>query len=119
MWVDDRGVFHTVALPEPTDLMALDFRDSFAVLVANDVAAVEAVVTDEADRFYKEARGYLLGTNVEFDYCELIPPRDLVRGNVHDLSHLRRQIREVEWRWRLDVLTAIEDYVDILREGAN
>jgi hypothetical protein len=35
MWVTDDGVFHTVALPDPTHVMASQWRVSFDALIAS------------------------------------------------------------------------------------
>ena len=111
MWVDDQGVCHTVALPEPTELMSEVFLQSLNQLVSRgqeDVA--EAIFSDQL-RFYEERTKLLVPDSNEAEFVGLSPPVDLLAAPFETLAELRRLLYEIDDRWRLDALAAIEDYL--------
>lgn len=102
MWVDDQGVCHTVALPEPTELMSDIFLQSLHKLVSRrqeDVA--EAMFSDQL-RFYEERAKLLVTDSNEAEFVGLSPPIDLLAAPFETLAELRRLLYEIDDRWRLD-----------------
>ncbi len=53
MWVDDKGVCHTVALADPTWLMSDIFRQSLGRLMARDQDDLDDVLETEETRFFE------------------------------------------------------------------
>jgi len=110
MWIDDQGVCHTVALPDPTTLMSTVFRDSLDRLLATSGEAVAEVLGTEEARFYKDrARTRPDGTD-EAEFVRVAAP-EVLTDSVGTIDDLRSQIRRVDCRWRLDALVALDDYV--------
>lgn len=112
MWVDVDGVAHTVALPDPTGLMTTDFELSLDALLAVDRAAVLRIVEQEEDRFFEEDLLGLADPAKESVFERQTPPMALLAGPVNTSEALRSAVRQVEWRWRLDAISAISHYVD-------
>lgn len=108
MWIDADGVVHTVALPDPTDVMTDRFRTSLDQLISQDSDAVAELIAEEQDRFFD---GEAVTTDGEDEYASAAPPVGLLDKLVRTTEELRSTIADVDIRWRLDVLLALEDYV--------
>lgn len=111
MWVDDRGVSHTVALPEPTELMSDIFLHCLNKLVSKGREHVAEVMFNDQLRFYEERAKLLVPDCSEAEFVGLPPPKDLLDTPFKTLADLRRLLDDVDVRWRLDALAAIEDYL--------
>ncbi|MFJ5860080.1 hypothetical protein ACIQCM_01510 [Pseudarthrobacter sp. NPDC092439] len=111
MWVDEQGVCHTVALPEPTELMSDVFRRSLDQLVARGREDVAGAMFDDQIRLYEERTKLLVPDSNEAEFVGLAPPVDLLAAPFETLAELRHLLYEVDDRWRLDALAAIEDYL--------
>lgn len=109
MWVDGQGVLHTVALPDPTDVMTDEFRRGLDSLLAAERARLSDIV-EEAQMRLLEMEWSHMGRS-ESD-VESTPPRDLLHGAVHTSDDVSDAIEGVPERWRLDVALALEDYID-------
>lgn len=110
MWIDAEGVAHTVALPNPTDLMSERFKSSLDKLMAEDVQAVADLIKAEQDRFFNgEVGGTDLDTEDEDEGAA--PPLGLLDRSVRTTVDLRSTLAALDIRWRLDALLALEDYV--------
>jgi hypothetical protein len=108
MWVDSEGVAHTVALPEPAQVMTSQFRIGLDALVARDRAAVEHVLS-QAERGIFEA----LASGESSDWpVEQPAPDGLLDQTVQVAMQLAVALAEVEICWRLDAVMAVEDYLD-------
>jgi len=108
MWIDADGVVHTVALPDPTDVMTDRFRSSLDQLVSQHSDAVAESIEEEQDRFFDAEPGASYGEN---EYRGVAPPLGLLDKPVRSTEELRSTIASVDVRRRLDVLLALEDYV--------
>jgi hypothetical protein len=109
MWVDDDGVCHTVALPDPTVLMSDAFRESLDRLLMTEQEEVAKAVEMEEARFYEGAsRSH--GTESEAEFVGVVPPEVLTEpvASVADLTSL---LGRLDYRWRLDALVALDDYL--------
>lgn len=112
MWIDDEGRLHTVALPDPAEVMTDEFRQSFDTLIDRHADEVTELISGEEDAFY--ASGINRGAPIdagERDFEGLPAPQDLLVGPVSSLEDLRARIEAVDARWRLDVICALDDYV--------
>jgi hypothetical protein len=112
MWIDVDGVAHTVALPDPTELMTTDFELSLDALVAVDRPAVLRIVEQEEEDFFEEDLLGLADPEKESVFERQTPPVSLLAEPVNTPEALRNAVRQVEWRWRLDAISAISHYVD-------
>ncbi len=111
MWVDDQGVCHTVALPNPTVLMSDVFRHSLDRLLARGPEDVAELIETEETRFYEEHAGSHSGDSDEPGFVGATPPQGLMTRPIATSADLISLIREIEDRWRLDALVALDDYL--------
>ena len=108
MWIDDRGVIHTVALPDPTELMTAEFQQGFDSIAVSHRREVQDVI----DATHEE----MLDADVvpaadEVEYAAASPPVEILRGEIVHPSDVRRAIRGVAERWRLDAVLALDEYL--------
>ena len=116
MWLDDHGVCHTVALPDPTELMSGHFRKSLDELLARGIDEVAELVEAEEIRFYEQKAERFPSQFDETHFVGVVPPEPLLVEPMRTVQDLRRLIREIDDRWRLDALVAVTDYVDTAGE---
>lgn len=109
MWVDGKGVLHTVALPDPTDVMTGEFRRGLDSLLAAERERLSDIVEDVQARLLEMDWSHV---NRSESGIEATPPRDLLRGAVRTFDDVSDAIERVQERWRLDVALALEDYID-------
>lgn len=109
MWIDTEGVYHTVAVPDPTALMSPAFRSSLDRLLATLADGVAEVVESEETRFYDDRAGARGVVTIELQF-EDVPAPEVLTEPVSSLEDLRSLVRGVAFRWRLDALTALNDY---------
>lgn len=111
MWVDDQSVCHTVGLPEPTVLMSDAFRESLDRLLAEHMEEVAEVIAAEEARFFEEQALVSVSLAEEREFMGTPPPAMLVTEALANVNDLRSLIHEINRRWRLDALTALDDYI--------
>ena len=106
MWVDDEGVYHTVALPDPALLMTDAFRESLNGLLATSHEEVAMAIEAEELRFYAADSH---PQSDEAVFVGAVPPEVLIEpvATVDDLTAL---LRSIDRRWRLDVLAALDEH---------
>jgi hypothetical protein len=109
VWVDEEGVGHTVALPDPTKVMSADFQAGLDVLVGRERDALRSIVEHAEKRAYEADWSDLVGSEV---HVEAPAPADLLHGHPTTPDHVAHAIDQVVPRWRLDVILALDDYVD-------
>jgi hypothetical protein len=112
MWIDADGVAHSVALPDPSDLMSVEFRTGLDDLLTRESTAVSQIVEDEEDRFFDEDLTTLADVEKESAFEGLAPPRSVLDGHVGAPDDVRTAIANADWRWRLDVICALDDYIE-------
>ena len=110
MWVDDRGVCHTVALPDPTELMSEPFRQSLDQLMLQGQEELDGAIETEEIRFFEERIGASASASEEAVFVAAAPPIALLAEPVETVDDLRQLIRGIDERWRLDALLALDDY---------
>lgn len=111
MWVDDQGVCHTAALPDPTERMSDDFRRSLDQLIVRAQEDVAEAIEIEETLFFEERAGLLVWDSAEAEFEGAAPPKGLMAEPVGTVADLRQLIREIDSRWRLDALLAVDDYL--------
>ena len=111
MWVDAEGVCHTVALPEPAELMSVGFRASLDRLVSTQADEVTEMISSLEDGFYAEQLARHSADVDEKPFVGKPPPAGLLHDAFGSLDELVAQVHAVDRRWRLDVLLALDDYL--------
>lgn len=111
MWIDARGVAHTVALPNPVDVMSQQFKASFDVLLSVDREAVFDVLERAEERMFDEDISILADPEKESAFERQTPPRPLLDGEVRSADEVNAAVGRTDWRWRLDVVCALIDYI--------
>jgi hypothetical protein len=109
VWIDDDGVLHTVALPDPTDVMTVEFRVGLDSITGVRRDALRALIEDAQMRVFETTWSHLPRTE---DYVGAAPPTGLLRGEVMAPEDVARVIDDVEARWRLDAIEALDDYIE-------
>lgn len=111
MWIDSQGIRHTVAVPDPTELMSDEFRASLDNLVNESADEVCEMIAEQELAFYKEKELGACLDSQEHGFEGLSPPTGLLDEPATTIPELRTRIRNIDWRWRLDVICALDDYV--------
>lgn len=111
MWVDAQGVCHTVALPDPTELMSDAFRVSLDRLIGEQADEVSDLLSAEEERFYREQLAGPRSDVRESSFEGISPPSGLLGTPVETVDELRSCILAIDRRWRLDVVVALDDYL--------
>jgi hypothetical protein len=109
VWVDDEGVCHTVALPDPTVLMSEAFRASLDQLLTAAREEVAKAVEMEEVRFYEGGLGPPPNES-EAHFVGVAPP-ELLTEPVKTIADLTSLLGRLDYRWRLDALVALDDYL--------
>ena len=112
MWIDERGVAHTVALPKPKEIMTKSFRRSLDSLLHTERAQVETVLAGAEETIYEKGSLEPVDRETEAGYEGRTPPVKVLDGALTDANDLRAAIDNVDPRWRLDVVLALQDYAD-------
>jgi hypothetical protein len=81
MWVDVEGVCHTVALPDPTELMSDGFRESLDRLIGEQAEEVSDLLSAEEDQFYQEQLAGLPIDVQEHSFEGMSPPSGLLAAS--------------------------------------
>jgi hypothetical protein len=110
VWIDDEGVLHTVALRDPTDVMTDEFRAGLDAIAASHRAALRGIVERAENRVY-DADWFPLKTDQEV-HIAAAPPVGLLQGRVVKPEDVTKAIDQVDARWRLDAIMALDDYLD-------
>ncbi len=113
MWRGDDGRFHTIALPDPGEVFTdvalaaieqvldqANYEDIAELVERRELAVVE----------YWEDRP--VDGEAEAPFVDLPPPMGLFNRVVASLSELEAALTEVDPRWELDVVTALDDLVE-------
>lgn len=112
MWIDADGVAHSVALPDPSDVMSSTFHDDLEALLATDREAVVRIVEKEETRLFEQDLTTLRDPEKEAAFEGLAPPGSLLDGHLSASEDVRAVIERIDWRWRLDAICALDDYID-------
>ena len=111
MWLDSQGVGHTVALSDPSSGMSPETVASLNALSASEqVRVLEAL----DDWYWNE---YIASSRDEFIASILAPvgaplPQGFVIGTISSAAEALAIVRATEPAWRIDVLEAIQDYLE-------
>lgn len=112
MWMDDQGVAHTVALPNPAEVMTDDFRRDLDALVATQPAEIEEVLAAAEEQIFERDLSGLAESRTQAQFEGVTPPVGLLDGSLRTASDLSVALARVDLRWRLDAVMALTDYVE-------
>lgn len=112
VWIDADGVAHSVAVPDPSDLMSSTFQSALDALLVTDREAVVLTLEQVETRLFAQDLTALADPEKEAVFEGLAPPGLLLDGHVSTPGDVRAVVECVEWRWRLDVICALDDYID-------
>lgn len=112
MWKSPDGRAHTVALPDPTSAMTDEFVESLGGLDSDARSDLATLDEDAQDDFFD-----LLDdieptepTSPENDGLSL----NYLSGSFESAEHFVEYLSQIETRWQLDALMAVEAYLDEL-----
>jgi len=104
MWVTPDGVLHTVALPDPSQVLTAPAEDAFRRLVGQEGTAVETFLEAAETDCYDDVR-----VDADDRFVAEAPPQGLVDRGPRSVTELREIVSAVPPRWRLDVVMALSD----------
>ncbi|MBS45948.1 MAG: hypothetical protein CMH83_22800 [Nocardioides sp.] len=108
MWIDETGRGHTVALPDPTEVMSDRFRSSFDGVIGTRGEAVVELLEVLQEEIFDQ----MLSLPVDAEFEQVAPPLGLLDQDVWSVEELGQYLRSVDLRWRLDAVLALDDYLD-------
>jgi hypothetical protein len=94
------------------EVMSPEFKASFDLLLLADRDGVDAMLGRAEERIYEEDLSNLADPEREAVFEGLTPPRQLLDGAVQTANDVDAAVARTDWRWRLDVICALIDYVD-------
>jgi hypothetical protein len=110
MWIDREGVAHTVSLPDPTAIMDASFTEGLASLDESARATVRTILEGAQVRVFTAV---LAGSMSPDDsLVGAVPPMGLLVGPVRVPADVAEAIQRVDPHWRLDAITALDEYID-------
>lgn len=118
MWVDERGMIHTVDHPGWSDLVNMS-PPSYAALRQTPAAWLHDVLDDIEDDVFEGVTGLNAGRAEEAQFVDRLPPRitlGLVGPPAAMPAILADQLVRQPLRWRLDYVWALRECLTSLRE---
>lgn len=112
VWIDDDGVAHTVALPEPAGIMSGTFRIALDELLTNQPDEVAEVLEGTETEVLDEDLRELSDPVGEAQFVGTPPPPELLTEAPTSPADLARILTGTDLRWRLDAVLALGDYAD-------
>jgi hypothetical protein len=113
MWRTEDGVAHTCSVPDPSFLFTREALAAVEGVVAGiDDAARETFLEDLQNNAIAASWHAPFDPSVEQRFVAEAPPPRLFGAVVADPHALRAAVEALDWRWRLDLTSAIEDISD-------
>lgn len=111
MWLDSKGVTHTVALPDPSAAMSPETVASLAALTDGERARVLELL---GDYYWND---YIAVSRSDISVSALAPegaplPNGFLTGTIESAEQALAIVKGTEPAWRIDVLEAIQDYLE-------
>lgn len=109
MWVTADGVQHSIALPDPSEVLGAQGLASFAALVA-------AADRDELELWIDDRLLALHDATFEPDtegvFFERTPDIGILDGDLSTYDGLAAALDAIDPRWQVDLLLALHDLLD-------
>lgn len=112
MWIDDEGVAHTVAVPDPASLISKEFRTSLDALVSSHRREIEGLLSEVEAKISGDDHSGLVPSAGEAAFKDVPAPATLLQGSPRTVHDLKCALGNTSMRWRLDAVLALEDYID-------
>lgn len=113
MWLTADRVIHTVALPNPEEVLGPIAARCWAELIATTPAeSLSARLESRAEEIYDLE----LSADTDSEFFEAAPPIGVFDVEFTSLDEFNDAIRAIETRWRIDVVGALMDLNDA-RDG--
>jgi hypothetical protein len=112
MWVDSKGVAHTVALPDPAAVMDPDFRVALSALAEHASDHVLGVLHECEVALFEDVAASRWDPEIEALFEAVPPPAGLLTGRLASPWALRDALEGTDPRWRLDAICAVGDFLD-------
>lgn len=110
MWVTSDGVAHTVALPSPSELLTEHALSAFENLRKGlGDEPLQGILEDEESAIFDDT----LAPDTDDTFVGISPPRAVLAGDVSTVDLLVATVRAMDPRWRLDVVLALQDLIDV------
>lgn len=110
MWMDSDGVAHTVALPDPSSAMSPETSASLDALSdAEKSRLLDLLDTEERTYFSIPSSEREESTD---GLEEVGLPDGFITGSFSSAEEVIATVRATTPAWRLDVLLALQDYVE-------
>lgn len=115
MWRSADGVLHTVALPDPrTAFSARALPDVESMIEALDDERFQDALEDAEQELVEYWSSRAVDPEAEAPFDAAPVPPGTFDASVADSAELLGALRRIEPRWRLDVLMALQDLLDVL-----
>jgi hypothetical protein len=109
MWITEDGVQHSIALPDPAELLTDLALETFARLVADRGA--ERLSLDVDDRLLAlHDAGF--PPDPDGHFVERVPDVGMLDGDLSTLEGLDRALAPIDPRWQVDLLFALQGLAD-------
>lgn len=113
MWVDSEGVCHSVALPDPTELMSELFVQHLDLLFLEEGESVLDLLNEQEDALFSDdTLLQFADLDAEQEFMDEPAPRVLLVASIRTIGDLRECIASVDLRWRLDAVLGLQDYLE-------
>jgi hypothetical protein len=112
MWKDDRGRLIVSGLRDPVAVMSETFRRSLDLLVDQDSGTVARALREAEARCVEAEAAFVADPLVEAKFRGVKPPGPLLTEQIASADELRELILQVDRRWQMDVITALDDYLE-------
>jgi hypothetical protein len=114
MWITPDGVQHSLALPDPTEVLTDRALASFAVLVGRaDRDDLELWIDDRLLALHDAS----FPPDPDGLFFERAPAVGMLDGDLSTLEGLDEALAPIDPRWQVDLLLALHDIVDGLAES--
>lgn len=111
MWLDSKGVTHTVALPDPSVGMSTETVASLDALTVDERARVLDVLDDYYwNDYIAVSRGDIITSALAPEGAPL--PDGFLTGRIASAEQALAMVKATEPAWRIDVLEVIQDYLE-------
>lgn len=110
MWVTADGIAHTVALPSPSELLTEPALSAFKNLrkgLGNE--QLEELLEDEESAIFDDTPA----PDTDDTFVGVSPPLAVLDGDLSTADLLVATVRAMDQRWRLDVVLALQDLIDL------
>jgi hypothetical protein len=110
MWLDERGVVHTVAVPEPSSVLGPELVSTIATAKRSERKALDRALERLRDSFYESMETQFAPLGVENG----VPDRGLLADDII-VSDIPACLERVSLIWRIDLIDAVQDVLDGVR----